>query len=204
MLDAEGRVLDGRNRLAACELASVKPQFTTYAGDDPDGYALAVNIARRHLTKGQRAMVAAKAVQFLDTGSVRKAAAENEVSKSRVSQACVVADHAPDLADTVVTGAVGLDEAYRIARERKQAAESTESAMVRLRGEAADLADQAAESGFAACRCRRCRYAFCRHFGEQYQPSERGGTKKVPQVAQERPRRRARLARRAAFTWSAR
>lgn len=29
-------------------------EFVTYDGDDPDGYALAVNIARRHLTKGQR------------------------------------------------------------------------------------------------------------------------------------------------------
>jgi len=37
VLDAEGRVLDGRNRLAACKKAGVKPDFITYADGDPDG-----------------------------------------------------------------------------------------------------------------------------------------------------------------------
>ena len=58
VLDQQGRILDGRNRLAACKQARVKPQFVTYEGDDPDGYALAVNIARRHLTTGARAILA--------------------------------------------------------------------------------------------------------------------------------------------------
>src|SRR5687767_89338 len=61
VLDGEGRVLDGRNRLAACRLAGVEPTFETYGGDDPDGYALSTNINRRHMTKGQQAMVAARA-----------------------------------------------------------------------------------------------------------------------------------------------
>ena len=37
------------------------PQYVTYEGDDPDGYALMVNILRRNLTKSQLAMVAARA-----------------------------------------------------------------------------------------------------------------------------------------------
>ena len=37
VLDAEGRVLDGRNRLAACKKAGVKPDLITYADGDPDG-----------------------------------------------------------------------------------------------------------------------------------------------------------------------
>lgn len=43
--------------MAACELAGVEPTFTTYEGNDADGYALSVNIARRHMTKGQLAML---------------------------------------------------------------------------------------------------------------------------------------------------
>lgn len=33
----QGRILDGRNRNAACDLAGVEPWYETYKGDDPDG-----------------------------------------------------------------------------------------------------------------------------------------------------------------------
>ncbi len=45
--DKDGRLLDGRNRLAACGIAGVEPTFITYEGDDPAGYAVSVNVARR-------------------------------------------------------------------------------------------------------------------------------------------------------------
>ena len=65
VLDQDGQVLDGRNRLAACQMAGVQPMFETYDGKNVDSYALSVNITRRHLTKGQAAMIAAKAANFL-------------------------------------------------------------------------------------------------------------------------------------------
>jgi ParB-like nuclease family protein len=40
VLDADGRMLDGRNRLAACEIAGVKPVFSKFSGDDADGYLM--------------------------------------------------------------------------------------------------------------------------------------------------------------------
>ncbi|MCY0957727.1 ParB/RepB/Spo0J family partition protein [Streptomyces sp. H27-H5] len=141
VLDPEGRILDGRNRYAACELASVEPTFTTYEGDDPDGYALTVNIARRHLTKGQRAMLVASAEKF----STREAGALADVDGSYVVQARAVRRHAPDLVRSVIEGSAVLSKAYEIARERKRAAQSAESAMTLLRAEAADLADQVIE-----------------------------------------------------------
>lgn len=52
---------------------------------------------------------------------------------------------AADLADSVLTGGVSLDKAYETARDRKRAAESTDSQMATLRGEAPDLADQVTE-----------------------------------------------------------
>jgi ParB-like chromosome segregation protein Spo0J len=118
-LDAEGRVLDGRNRLRACEIAEVKPRFTTYTGENPDAYALSVNLARRHLSKGQRAMVAAKA-RLVSNHSTRAAAHGADVSQARVAQAATVLEHAPDLADAVVAATKPLDEAYKEARERKR------------------------------------------------------------------------------------
>lgn len=59
VLDGQGRVLDGRNRLLACSLAGVEPRFTAYMGDDPIGYVVRANLRRRHLTEGQRAILAA-------------------------------------------------------------------------------------------------------------------------------------------------
>src|SRR5438067_508464 len=52
----EGRILDGRNRLAACRKCGVEPSFREYAGDDPIGFAVDLNMERRHLNESQRAL----------------------------------------------------------------------------------------------------------------------------------------------------
>lgn len=142
VLDGDGRLLDGRNRLAACDRLGVNPSFTTYDGDS-DAYALSVNVARRHLTKGQIAMVAARAL--LVSSSQTEVARHVGISQQRVGQAKVVLDHAPDFADLVVSGSKSLDEAYREAQQRKRAAQSVDQQMADLKEEAPDLCDQVLE-----------------------------------------------------------
>ena len=63
----QGKVLDGRNRLLACERAKVKPKFVDWDGDDfsPILYVLSKNLHRRHLTTSQRAAIAAKSLPML-------------------------------------------------------------------------------------------------------------------------------------------
>jgi ParB-like chromosome segregation protein Spo0J len=131
VLDGAGRVLDGRNRLAACEMAGVEPEFTTYDGDDSDGYALSVNIARRHLTKGQQAMVAAQA-RSLSKQNMRSLGEQTGLSATRISQATTVLQHAPDLADAVISGAMSLNAAYEIGKTNKEKADGAEAKMVRV------------------------------------------------------------------------
>ena len=58
MLD--GKVLDGRHRHQACLDAGVEPSVVEFEGGDPVAYVLSANLQRRHLTTGQRAVVAAK------------------------------------------------------------------------------------------------------------------------------------------------
>lgn len=82
VLDADGRILDGRNRHLACERAGIEPRFETYDGDDPAGYALSVNIARRSLSKGQAAMIVAEAL-FVSNTSQGSAANSAGVSRAR-------------------------------------------------------------------------------------------------------------------------
>ena len=67
--------------------------------------ALAVNITRRHLTKGQQAMIAARALSIdgVKKLSTRQAGEAVGVSHMRVSQARTVLEFAPDLADGVMS-----------------------------------------------------------------------------------------------------
>lgn len=54
-------IVDGRNRLKACEMIDVEPRVAELNEDtDPVAYAISANIHRRHLDVGQRAIIAAK------------------------------------------------------------------------------------------------------------------------------------------------
>jgi ParB-like chromosome segregation protein Spo0J len=141
VLDSQGRILDGRNRHAACLLVDVEPQFVTFDGDDPDGYALAVNIARRHLTTGARAIIAAQAAQLNGhRGQTKEAYTDLYIAQPRLAEANVVLDWAPDKAAEIVAGLTPLSVAVGEARQRKQDAEHLAAKMQRLRDEAQDLA----------------------------------------------------------------
>lgn len=147
VLSPSGRLLDGRNRLAACKLAKVEPVFEVYEGDE-DAYALTVNVARRHLTKGQRAMIAAQS-KLLVTNNQTDLSKVAEVSQSGIAQASVVIKFAPDLAEQVVSGALGLQDAYRTAQSRKVATERTTQTLQDLQSEAPDLADLVTEESLS-------------------------------------------------------
>jgi hypothetical protein len=61
-LDVDGRILDGRNRLAACQHLGIEPQTRVYEGDEPTNTVLSLNLHRRHLTASQLACVAVDAL----------------------------------------------------------------------------------------------------------------------------------------------
>jgi ParB family chromosome partitioning protein len=50
----QGKVLDGRNRLRACNDLGFVPEFREYTGDDPQSFVVSLNLVRRHLTREQR------------------------------------------------------------------------------------------------------------------------------------------------------
>jgi hypothetical protein len=142
VLDGEGRVLDGRNRLAACELIGIEPTFTTYEGDDPDGYALAVNVQRRNLTKGQRAML------IVDSGLSPEGTDGGEpskISKQMISKARIVKTYAPALVAAVISGADQLNRAYDFAQQEKTKSEGAEAQLAKLRAEDPELAAKVIE-----------------------------------------------------------
>lgn len=103
-----GRILDGRDRYAACQLAGIEPTFATYDGDDPDGYALAVNLARRNMNKGQTAVVIAGGHEYKNY--TQDHARSFGVSKQYVSWARLVCKY-DDLRRRVLADTMKLAEA---------------------------------------------------------------------------------------------
>lgn len=143
-LDADGVLLDGRNRLAACEIAGIKPRYTTYTGNDPKGLILAHNLRRRHISKGQQAMIVAMARSFSEH-SLRDHAKLHGISLTRLSNAATVLKQAPHLAEQVRIGALSLDAAYSTVREHKERSAAIQAQHDRLREHAPALAEQVSE-----------------------------------------------------------
>jgi hypothetical protein len=56
----QGKILDGRHRYEICKKYCIEAVFEEYKGDDPLGCVVSANLCRRHMSDGQRAMVAAR------------------------------------------------------------------------------------------------------------------------------------------------
>lgn len=118
VVDADGYLIDGRNRLEACRRLGVPPMFVIAPPDlDVDGYVRAKNLARRHLTKPeQKANRQAAAVEgHRDGKSTRQIADELGVSNATVSRDLdeVLHDVTPDDEPVTVTGKDGKSYAAR-------------------------------------------------------------------------------------------
>jgi N6-adenosine-specific RNA methylase IME4 len=145
--DAGDLVLDGRNRLRACDALGITPPHEYYEGDDPVGYVVSLNLRRRHLNESQRAMVAAR-IANLREGRPHKtasfeavsqdAAAELlNVSRSGVQRARAVTEHGDEsLQRAVDEGLVSVSAASEVAREPRE-----KQAEIVARGEAEILAE---------------------------------------------------------------
>ena len=146
-----GLLIDGRNRLAACELAGVEPTFSNLDGRDPLAFIVGANLARRDLTKGQKAMAMALIYPKTEKGGRgKKSEALNSAetagfSTRRLNEARSVLSHALALAESVRDGRVSLDDAMKTVAEERKISETMEAAMDELRRDAPDLMDLVTE-----------------------------------------------------------
>jgi hypothetical protein len=133
--DAKGTVLDGRNRLAACEIAGVKPRFEEYTGNNPVGFIVSANLKRRHLNESQRALVASRLATLSHGGDRRSdqtanlqleipkasvAAAMLNISERSLANAAVVRKHGThELIRDVEQGKISVSKAAKQAQPLK-------------------------------------------------------------------------------------
>jgi hypothetical protein len=135
-----GKVLDGRNRLAACKLAKVEPRYEEFTGTDDEALAfvLSANLHRRHLTTAQKAALAVKLLPLEQEAARRRqgtrtdllpnsegsgsgtaldlAGAKVGVGRDSVWKATKIADDAPDVFTAMQDGTVRtLGEAAKLA-----------------------------------------------------------------------------------------
>jgi hypothetical protein len=155
-------VIDGRNRIAACQRASIRPDYVMLNGEDQDAFIADANLERRDLSKGQKAMLFAwRFPDGMPRGRGKKGLETQPFDKSRASQARTVLRFCPEIVDAVIEGATGLDEAYAEAQRRRNVQQSNEARYETLRRADPDLADQVNEERLklneaeAAARARR-------------------------------------------------
>lgn len=126
----DGAILDGRNRYVAARELGIEYPRVEYEGDDPLAFVIAKNLARRHLSEGQRGMVAAKLAKMTHGGDRRSDQAANlpvgptqaqaaemlNVSERTLRTAKVVEEQgAPELVAAVESGTVSVSAAADVA-----------------------------------------------------------------------------------------
>ncbi len=121
-LHPDGSILDGRNRYRACLQAKVEPKFVEWDGQGSEqAFVISKNLMRRHLTAGQRAMVAAKFADFGHGGDrskgpagtlkISEAAAALNVGERSVKRAKSIRKYGgEELVEAVETGAMSVSE----------------------------------------------------------------------------------------------
>jgi ParB-like chromosome segregation protein Spo0J len=155
---ASDAIADGRNRERACEKAGIEPRYETRQFKDEDELIAFIKSRseRRDLTKGQRAIGLAFLYPEPEKGGRgKKSKAINSAetagfSSRRLNEARTVLRHSRELALAVRDGTMALDEALEIVKKAKQAIESDETQIARLRREAPDLADLVEEGRMKA------------------------------------------------------
>lgn len=133
IITLDGKVLDGRNRLRACEIAGATPRFQKYAGADPLADVVSWNLKRRHLTPSQQAGIGADVANMrqgertdlepsadLPKVSQAEAAKMVGVSERLVRDAVKVKNAAPELHEEIKAGRMTVNAAKQEVKQREE------------------------------------------------------------------------------------
>ena len=134
----QGKILNGRNRYLACPMAGVEPRFTEWDGEgSPLEWVISENMIRRHLTSGQRAVLAHDLLPMLEKEAKKRqtlaknfakvspngkgkassiAARFTKTNSTYVEMVKSIGKEAPELVEKIRSGVLRVPDAARLAR----------------------------------------------------------------------------------------
>lgn len=132
IIKLDGKILDGRNRYAACKIAGIRPIFDEYRGDDPLAFVFSQNFTRRQLSESQKGMIGARYATLEHGTNQYKVDGSGDLSKSKtnaeaadmvgvseptIKRAKAVLKHGvPELQASVESGDVSVKAAATVAK----------------------------------------------------------------------------------------
>lgn len=115
----DGQILDGRNRYKACLELGVEPSFKEFNGttDEAEKLSVKLNATRRHMSKSQKAMVAAFKIiksrkdETIKKITIKQAVIEFGVSERYINEAINLYISNYTIAENVFDGTINLYQA---------------------------------------------------------------------------------------------
>ncbi len=87
----EDKIIDGRNRYLACQIASVEPVYREYRGGSPVSFIVSANLKRRHLSKDQLSCIGAEIEPML-----AEEAKKRQLAALKQGDKCPVREESPE------------------------------------------------------------------------------------------------------------
>lgn len=119
----QGKIVDGRHRHKACMEAGVEPEYEYLVDEVPfdkvRDRVVGANILRRHLTTGQRAMIAASLANMTREDTLK----QNTVSRIRPSEADEEKKSSGSAAKSLGVGITSVKDAKNVKRDAPDLAE---------------------------------------------------------------------------------
>ena len=99
IVDHEGRILDGRNRYLACQMAGIEPKIARANGADPYRFVWSQNAERRDLEPGQRVLIWHRLARLSDEWQAEQTRRREEANRKRAEAVSQVAQQRERQAD---------------------------------------------------------------------------------------------------------